>query len=264
VDGRWHVETVWSPLVEAAELAPGEVSLTAREDGVLTVTVLDSYGRVVQSMPASGVTAGQERLVVPDAPDGTPLTVRWMLQTPMDTPTDGDTNTALGDVRLYGGAMSEPPVETNVPADAIWDVAGLDARELASQYLGDRLGGRTVTTNGAEIDGDTAEVTWEAGVVRLAQSDGYWFVIEAIGDSVQIASAVVEPGGGIRGELRLAQAGTARVSADGSSVEVRNDADREGTLVPFTIETASTSTVLRVVFSTDTGFVSLAERVVSA
>lgn len=255
IDGQWHVETVWSPLVEARELAPGQVSLRAAVDGVLTVTVFDSTGVEVQSMPASGVTAGEERLVVPDAPDGTPLTVRWMLQTPMDAETDAYANTALGDVRLYGGACcsSEPAVETPVPDDAIWDVAALDARELASQYLGDRLGdGRTVTTDDAAIEGDRAEVTWEAGVVLLRKVDDLWFVTEAIGDSIQIESPTT---------LRLAQAGTVHVTRGTQTLDVRNDVDQEDTIVEFDLP--GESDILRAVFETDSGFVSLAERKMS-
>jgi hypothetical protein len=248
LDGRWHVEAVISDLVEAIEGAPGEVRLIAKEDGVLSILALDADGNVVTSMPNGGVVSGQEVLVVPDAPDGTPITVRWKLQTPMDAATDAYTLTAIGDVSLYGGAYAEHAV----PPEAIFDEGGLDARETASRYLADRLGGRTVTVSAdATIDGDHAEVSWEAGVVELLQVDDYWYVTEAIGDSIQIE--------GPR-RFRLAQAGTVHVTIGTDTFDVRNDTDREGTVVDFDHDVPDEPFVMRAVFVTDSGFVSLAER----
>jgi hypothetical protein len=247
LDGHWQVEAVISDLVESIEGAPGEVRLIAKEDGVLSILALDADGNVVTSMPNGGVVAGQETLVVPNAPDGTPLTVRWKLQTPMDAQPNDDARTAIGDVSLYGGAYSEHAV----PEEAIFAEGGLDARETASRYLASRLGGRTVTVNAdATIDGDHAEVSWEAGLVELVKSDDDWYVTEAIGDSIQIEDSK---------HFRVAQAGTIHVTIGDKTFDLRNDVDREGTIVDFDHDIPDPF-VLRAVFETDTGFVSLAER----
>jgi hypothetical protein len=251
VDDQWHVVTVWSPLVESRELAPGEVSLIPSVDGVLTVTALDSHGEVVSSMPASGVVAGQERLVVPDAPDGTPITVRWMLQTPMDAEPGAYEQAALGDVRLYGGAMSEPALDATNPLVVAEDfIEALVDRDVTMGDLTDH--------ESADV-----QVPWDAGTVILSRdaADGEYIVVEAIGDSVQIVSAERDSDV-VRGDLRLAQAGTARVSIGGEWTYVRNDVDREGTTVPFEVPSdgAADNAMLIVVFDTDTGFVSVAAR----
>lgn len=141
--------------------------------------------------------------------------------------------------------------------------AGLDARELVAAYLDDRLAGRDVEVRALTDLGDgRGEVTWEAGVVRLRQVDGYWYVVEAVGDSVQIKGTSLDVGY-VGGTLTLAQAGTVHLRVGDTAWDVRNDVDAEGTDVPFEHEVPTESPViLRAVFETDTGFVSLAERVI--
>jgi hypothetical protein len=259
VDGHWHVEAVVSPdYVEALEGAPGELRLIARRAGNLSVDVVDADGGVVQSMPDRFVVNGEESLVVPDAPAGTPLTVRWVLQAP-GTEAEGHGTAGLGHVALVWGG---PPNEHTVPAIAIWSEGGVDARAVTGAYLADRLGHSPATLGEASVDADVAEVTWEAGVVLLHRADGLWYVTEAIGDSIQIAGTSLDVGY-VSGTLTLAQAGIVHLRVGDTTWDVRNDVDREGTEVRIDHEISTDGrVVLRAVFETDSGAVSVAERLI--
>ncbi|MEA3055151.1 MAG: hypothetical protein QOD30_583, partial [Actinomycetota bacterium] len=111
-------------------------------------------------------------------------------------------------------------------------------------------------------EGDACEATWAAGVVKMVALDDGWHVHEAIGDSIQIAGTSLDVGY-VGGTLTLAQAGRVHLSVGGVAWDVRNDVDREGTTVRFEHEVPTDEPViLRAVFTTDTGYVSLAEKVI--
>jgi hypothetical protein len=99
-------------------------------------------------------------------------------------------------------------------------------------------------------------------VVRLRRIDGYWYVVEAIGDSVQIAGTSLDVGY-VSGTLTLAQAGIVHLRVGDTTWDVRNDVDREGTEVRIDHEISTDGrVVLRAVFETDSGAVSVAERLI--
>ena len=253
LDGRWHVEGSASDLVTLHD-ADGDGALTAvvEAKGWLQSHVTLSSGSTEPLVPAREFDAGEEiteGLAYDLNTDQVVKAVRFLL-----------TFGPEGVKGLSEVAFRPPFAESTVPADALLDEGGLDAVETAQRYLADRLGGRTVTITGSDLGQDEGEVTWEAGVVRLQRADGYWYVVEAIGDSVQI-NAVYFEDGAIRGELAVAERGTLHVSTADGTVDISVDQDGEGTLVPFELETAVSSGPVRVVFETATGFVSLAERV---
>ena len=256
LDDRWHVEGSASDLVTLHD-ADGDGSLTAvvEAKGWLQSHVALSTGASQPLVEAREFDAGEEiteGLAYDLNTDQAVKAVRFLL-------TFGPEGTkGLSEV-----AFRPPFAETAVPDGAVWQEAGLDARELVVAYLDDRLDGRRVEVGDlTEVGDGSGEVTWEAGVVRLQQLDGYWYVVEAIGDSIQIAGTSLDAGY-VGGTLTLAQAGTVRLSVGDTAWDVRNDVDAEGTDVPFEHEVPTDAPViLRAVFETDSGFVSLAERVI--
>jgi hypothetical protein len=111
-------------------------------------------------------------------------------------------------------------------------------------------------------DASHGEVTWQAGVVRVVKKEGQWFAQEAIGDAIQIEGTSLDVGY-VGGSLTLAQAGTVHLSVGDTTWDVRNDVDREGTSVHFEHDIPTDEPViLRAVFTTDTGDVSVAEKVI--
>lgn len=256
LDGRWHVEGAASDLVTLHEDDDGDGYLTAvvEAKGWLQSHVVLSTGSSEPLVPAREFDAGEEiteGLAYDLNADRVVKAVRFLL-----------TSGPEGIKGLTEVAFRPPIAESNVPADALLDEGGLDAVETAQRYLTDRLGGRTVSITGTDLDHEGfGDVTWEGGVVRLQRTDGYWYVVEAIGDSVQI-NAVYFQDGAIHGEIAVAQQGTLHVSTADASIDIPVEQDGEGTLVPFDLETAVSSGPVRVVFETATGFVSLAERVI--
>ena len=257
LDGRWHVEGSASDLVTLHD-ADGDGAFTAvvEAKGWLQSHVVLSSGSSEPLMPAREYDAGEEiteGLAYDLNTDRVVKAVRFLL-----------TSGPEGIKGLSEVAFRPPFAESAIPYGAVWSEGGLDAREVAVAYLADRLGGRAVRVDEpASIDkGRVAEVTWEAGVVRLQYLDGLWYVVEAIGDSIQIKGTSLDVGY-VGGTLTLAEAGTVHLSVGDTTWDVRNDVDAEGTDVPFEHEVPTDSPViLRAVFATDTGFVSLAERVI--
>jgi hypothetical protein len=67
----------------------------------------------------------------------------------------------------------------------------------------------------------------------------------------------------VSGSLTLAQAGTVHLSVGDVAWDVRNDVDHEGTAVRFDHDIPTDEpVVLRAVFTTDTGYASIAEKVI--
>jgi hypothetical protein len=166
-----------------------------------------------------------------------------------------------------GGSFSEvrlgpTPGDPDVPSNAISPTGRNDAIDAARAYLEERLPGTTIDIGAYTGDDAAGEVTWQAGLVRVERYRGRWFVVEAIGDSIQIAGTSLDVGS-IGGALTLAQAGTVHLRVGDVAWDVRNDVDREGTSVHFEHDVPTDEPViLRAVFTTDTGYVSLAEKVV--
>lgn len=233
-EGQWYVEGSASDLVT---LHDGIARIEA--DGWLQSFTLRSSGVSSALQPAHAAKAGDEITDVFASEPDTDLVsaVRFLLTT-------SDGVKGLTEVRF------EPP-----SPDA-------DPRGVVIAYLSDRLGGREVVVNDfTAIDDTHGEVTWQAGVVNVEKRGGYWSVTDAIGDSIQVLSLTHDEG--IAGELQLAQAGTVHLYADGVTWDVRNDIDREGTVVQFSHADMPMPHIFYAVFETDTGFVSLAEPAVS-
>jgi hypothetical protein len=193
VEGRWHVEAVHSPLVEARGDAPGELWLHANVEGVLTVTVLDPWGTVVQSMPEKHMGEGEEVVVVPAEPVHKPFTVRYRFE-----PVDG-TAAGLGDVAVAVASTIEEvtvgdPGVHEVPDEAVFAAGGLDPIGTVQGYIEARLGfiPDDVRLDDGDDDAsdraDRAKVDWSGGSVFLVLHDGYWYVTDAFGPTIEIPS----------------------------------------------------------------------------
>ena len=252
LDGVWHVEAAITDLLEL-QVEDDEVSWTAAQGGDLTG---NAEGDGVEPDPRGPTRFEAGSGGSTELTEASGIVRHWF------TFVADDGTTGLAEVRVdHGDDVSE----SAIPEWAVWSEGSLDAYALALEYLEDRLPGVEHGAGDVQFSEDGyAEVPWTAGVVILRYEEGdetHWFVEQAIGDSVQIESAR-RTDVGVTGELRLAQAGTATITVGDRSIEVRNDVDAEGTIVPFTIERAPSDAPLRVVFRTDTGYVSLAERVV--
>jgi hypothetical protein len=252
VDGVWHVEASGSDLV------------TFHDTGESTTAVIETAGDLTHSTETSGAPdamtetrhaeGGEEIDLGPDDQPGDGVRrERFVLDT-----VDG--TTALAEIALRPQEDAVQP-----PADAVWSEAGLDPHELAVHYLTDRLP-RGTDIGGAEdalrASPDTFELTWRAGVVRLRKVGPYWFVVEAIGDSVQIVEASSD--GYPLIELDLTGPGTAHVLVGDDEQTIRNDSGEDDTMAHLVEENAPVQrpVTVRAVFETDSGFVSLAERVI--
>jgi hypothetical protein len=166
-----------------------------------------------------------------------------------------------------GGSFTEvrlgpEPGAPDVPADALTDVGRSDAIVAARAFLEDRLPGTTIDIGAYTGNDAVGEVSWQAGVVRVARYRARWFVVEALGDSIQIAGTSLDVGY-VGGSLTLAQAGTVHLTVGDVTWDVRNDVDHEGTSVHFEHDIPTDEPImLRAVFETDSGYVSLAEKVI--
>lgn len=254
--GTWHVESAQSDLVTLSDDdGDGALVATVNAPGWLMSHVVLSSGSSEPLVDAAPFEAGDEITegLSFDPDDGDVVkAVRFLLTTGED-----------GVKGLTEVAFRPPFQGALVPADALSEEASLDGREAAQLYLTDRLGERTVTINDFTDLGDgQGEVTWEAGVIRLQLTDGYWHVVEAIGDSVQLNAAYFQDGA-VHGEITVAERGALTISTNDGSIEIDVTQDGEGTLVPFEFPTEVTAGPVRVVFETESGFVSLAERVVA-
>ena len=188
VDGLWHVEAVHTPQVEARGDVPGELWLHANVEGVLTVTVLDSWGTVVQSMPERRMGEGEEVVVVPAEPVHKPFTVRYRFQPVAGNPV------GIGDVAVAGTCCGDDQqAETEVhevPDEAIFAGGGLDPVGTAQGYIEARLGfwPDGMHLNESMSGPNNATVDWPSGSVFLVRSGDLWYVTESVGASISFES----------------------------------------------------------------------------
>jgi hypothetical protein len=241
---RWFVVGSASDLLPVHDAGEGEVVMTADTAG-------DAHGAV---RSATGAVAPVELRHVTE-----PGTELWR-------GTAGGAWFALDTVDGAIGLAEVQVVTPEPPAaeDAVLPSAGAgDPRDAVVAYLKDVLGDGLTVNDFTPVDATHGEVTWEAGVVKVVKQGDRWFPEEAIGDSIQIAGTSIDSGY-IGGSLTLAQAGTVHLSVGTVTWDVRNDVDREGTTVRFEheIPTDEKPIVLRAVFTTDSGYVSVAEKVV--
>ncbi|HYD08959.1 MAG TPA: hypothetical protein VEA78_02560 [Acidimicrobiales bacterium] len=191
LEGRWHVEAVHTPLIEARGDVPGELWLHATVEGDLAVTVLDTWGTVVQSMPQRRLVEGEEVVVVPADPMHKPFTVRYRFSPVVGNPG------GIGDVFVPGTGDAAPDAssgEHEVPDEAVHVAGGLDPIGTAQAYIEARLGfwpDDMVFAEGQPAE-DAASVTWEHGYVFLVRHDGLWYVTHAAGEVVSVLVANAE------------------------------------------------------------------------
>lgn len=237
---RWFVVGSASDLLPVHDAGGGEVVMTADVIGEVHGENRSATGAVEQITPVSTTTGAE---LWRGAAGGAWRTI----------------TTKEGAVGLAEVQVVAPENDAVLPGDG-----ATDPRAAVVAYLDDRLGGRSVTVNDFTATDDThGEVTWEAGVVLVVRQGDRWYPHEAVGDSIQIAGTSLDSGY-ISGSLTLAQAGTVHLAVGDVTWDVRNDVDREGTTVRFdhAISTDNEPIVLRAVFDTDTGHVSVAEKVV--
>ena len=258
LDGVWHVEAAVTDLLEL-QVDGDEVSWTVPRGGELTG---NAEGAGVEPDPRGPVR------IEPGSGGGIELTEATGVVRHWFTIVGDDGTTGLAEVRVDHGDTAR---ESSIPDDAVFEEGGLDASAVVWAYLADRLESSEHVTivNEPTYEGDRAEVTWNAGVIRLRQQpDGYWYVIEAIGDSVQIGSvrsANTDAAGQLDVEIQVAEPGVLHITDTSSmgTVDLEVDDAGEGTIVPFrTGNESSWPGPLLVVFETDAGFVSLAEGVI--
>jgi hypothetical protein len=250
-DDEWYVVGSASDLVTLHEQPTGSRLAVVEADGWLQSFTQLSTGDSSALVPAHEATSGDEITegLAFDLNSDQVVKRVWFLLTAADG------MKGLSEIRF------EPPfADATVAGGAIWDQSSSDPVDIVRRYLADRLPTANVVVGDFTDKGDgTGEVTWGAGVVLVKQLAGQWFVTEAIGDSIQITSLSYDRG--VNGELTLAQAGTVHMHADDVVWDTRNDVDREGTVVPFSnTRMEGPPATFYVVFETDTGFVSLAER----
>jgi hypothetical protein len=243
-NGLWYVVGAASDLLPVHDAGAGEVVMTADTAG-------DVHGAV---RSATGAIAPIDQRQVTE-----PGTELWR----------GTAGGAWFSLTTKDGAigLAETLIVTPEPPageEAVLPSAGAaDPRDAVVAYLKDVLGDGLTVNDFTPVDATHGEVTWEAGVVKVVKQGDRWYPNEAIGDSIQIAGTSLDAGY-ISGSLTLAQAGTVHLSVGTVTWDVRNDIDREGTTVRFAhdIPTDEEPIVLRAVFTTDTGYVSVAEKVV--
>jgi hypothetical protein len=244
-DGRWFVVGAASDLLPVHGDDTGGLHMTAEVDGMLRGVERSATGAEAPINPTR-VARGAEVW------HGT-FGSAWRTIT-----------TESGVVGLAEAVVPTPPVPATAEV-AIGRVGAADPRDAVTAYLEDAVGSdATVHVNDFTPGRDAShgEVTWQAGVVRVVKKDGKWFAQEAIGDSIQIAGTSLDVGH-VSGSLTLAQAGTVHLTVGDTTWDVRNDVDREGTTVRFEHDISTTEPViLRAVFTTDTGYVSVAEKVI--
>ena len=244
----WFVQGAASDALPVHQLADGSYQCTIETAGDL-ITWRRQPGREPVQASSGGVVPGGDPIALVPPAGGEVAAEALLLSGP-----DGGSFT---EVRL-----GPEPGSPDVPRGAITTVGRGDAIEAARAYLEQRLPTTQIDIGPYTGDDAAGEVTWQAGVVRVERYRGVWFVMEAIGDSIQIAGTSLDVGY-IGGSLTLAQAGTVHLTVGDVSWDVRNDVDREGTSVHFEHAVSTDEPViLRAVFDTDTGYVSIAEKVV--
>jgi hypothetical protein len=208
VGGSWHVEAVHTPLVEARGDIPGELWLHANQEGVLSVTVLDRWGTVVQSMPSRRMGEGEEVVVVEADPVHKPFSVRYRFEPSVGNPP------GIGDVAVAGTVSQQntgvEPEAHDVPAEALYAGGGLDPIGTAQGYIEDRLG---FWPDDMQLSPEHASETiqtvdWSGGSVTMVRHDGYWYVIESFGPVVKIESVDLP-----RVQLEVGEPGSVHVQA---------------------------------------------------
>lgn len=242
-NGLWYVVGAASDLLPVHDAGGGVLLMTADTAG-------DVHGAV---RSATGAVAPVEPRRVTD-----PGTELWRGSA-------GGAWFALDTVDGAVGLAEVLIVEQQPPAvtGAILGDGAADPRDAVVAYLKAVLGDGLTVNDFTPGDATHGEVTWEAGVVKVVKQGGQWYPQEAIGDSIQIAGTSLDAGY-ISGALTIAQAGTVHLSVGTVTWDVRNDIDRENTTVHFDheIPTDAEPIILRAVFTTDTGYVSVAENVV--
>ena len=208
IEGRWHVEAVHTPLVEARGDVPGELWLHANLEGNLVVTVLDHWGTVVQSMPSRHMNEGEEVVVVPAEPVHKPFSVRYRFEPAVGNPPGiGDVAVAGNLAQQQGTGIETEPHE--VPAEALHPAGGLDPIGTAQGYIEDRLGfwPDDMRLSPEHASETIQTVDWSRGSVTMVRHDGYWYVIESIGASVSFES-ITRNGDDIDVQVFLGEEGT--------------------------------------------------------
>jgi hypothetical protein len=247
VGGEWHVEASHTPLVTTLEgVDPGSVRLEANEAGTLSAEVRVPHRGVIATSPEQAVEPGDTVTIVPPADQVRPgdvVAVRYVLHTSRQAPNSEFTVSGIGEVRVWWGS-------------------GSDARAVAETFIESVTGDDITVGEPTDHEDADVQVPWDNGVVVLDHFESEYEVVEAIGDSVQLLSATGD-GRTVRGELRLAQAGTVRIMAGDDEATVRNDVDAEGTIVPFELTSAARDGLLVIVFDTDTGYTSVAARFIN-
>jgi len=243
-NGRWFVIGAASDLLPVHGDDSGDLRMTAEVDGMLRGVERSATGAEAPIDP----TRVQRGAEVWHGSFGS----AWRTITTDD-----------GTVGLAEAVVPAPP---RAAADEVPLGPGApDPRDAVVAYLEGVLGSDEPLHVNDFTPGDDAthgEVTWQAGVVRVIKQGSTWFAHEAIGDSIQIAGTSLDVGY-VSGSLTVAQAGTVHLSVGAVAWDVRNDVDREGTTVRFEHDIPTDEPViLRAVFTTDTGYVSVAEKVI--
>jgi hypothetical protein len=247
-DDRWFVQGAASDALPIHEADDGRFLCTIEAKGEL-ITWRREPGKEPIQASEGGVVPGGSPITLAPAGAGRVTAEALLLS--------GPGGGSFSEVRL-GPAPDDP----SVPADAISPVGHNEPIQAARSYLEERLPRTTIDIGTYTGDDANGDVSWQAGVVRVELYRGRWYVVEAIGDSIQIAGTSLDAGY-VGGSLTLAQAGTVHLSVGTTTWDVRNDVDREGTTVHFEHAISTDEPViLRAVFTTDTGYVSVAEKVI--